>query len=363
MKYISELFKSIFPIVRFELYNKESSFFCVILGIIFFYFGYYIFSVYMFVLASFILIGFDKFKFDKKDLEIEHSKIEHEILPSSFELKIYHIFFVIISLSVAFFFNVLIGAFYLFFILFGFIGAFFKWNIYTIIPSRLYIYFKNFKKDSKTISYHWSNKFFFFKIFNRLTLISLPLGIIVLAFALPFNTEIDTILFLNLYHAGILFCVNTIVSFLIDSYIIFFGNSSVVNKFGYFCYRCAFYGTFVMGVGNVVERQLIHNSFDNLGFRWQPTQFTNVPNILMGKPIFLDNDQYWHNHIIRKYLPDITYDQYSAKYTNIVSQIDSTKTTKIIKDNWDIISENCTKQEINKIRFKSSYISDNIQRR
>jgi hypothetical protein len=362
MKNVSEFFKKILP-VGLELYNKESSFFSVILGVIFFYFGYYIFSVYMFVTAIFLVIGLEKFKFNKQDLELEHHKIDHEMLPSSFELKIYHVMFIIISLSIVFFFNLLIGAFYLIFILFGSIGAFLKWNIYNLIPQRLYLYSKNFKKDSKTISYHWSNTFFFFKIFNRLTLISLPLGITVLAFALPFHQKSDTILLLNLYHAGILFCVNAIVSFIIDIYIIFFGNSSVVNKFGYFCYRCAFYGTGIMGLGHLTERQLIHNSFDSLNFRWQPTVFTNIPRMVLGKPMFLDVDQYWHDHVIRKYLPHITYDQYSAKYNNIVSQIDSTKTNEIIKENWGTLAENCTKQELNRIRLGQGYISSTVQRR
>ena len=162
MKNINKLFKKIFPVVRLELYSKEITFFSVVLGIIFFYFGYYILSVYMFVTAIFLGIGLEKFKFDKQDLKLEHHKIDHEILPGSFELKTYHVILVIISLSVAFFFNILIGAFYLFFIILGFIEGFFKWNIYTIIPQRLYIYSKNFRKNSKTISYHWSNKFFFF---------------------------------------------------------------------------------------------------------------------------------------------------------------------------------------------------------
>lgn len=367
MKNINELFKKILSVGRLELCKKESSFIINlsfnILGVIFFYFGYYIFSVYMFVTAIFLGIGLEKFKFDKEDLKLEYRKIDHEILPSSFELKSYHIVFLLISFSVAFFFNIFIGAFYLFFIIFGFIGGVFKWNIYNIIPQRLYVYSKNFKKDSKTITYHWSNKFFFFKIFNRISLISLPLGIIILAFALPFYKESDTILLLNLYHAGILFCINTIGSFIIDLYIIFFGNTSVLNKFGQFCYRCAFYGSGVMGVGYVTEHQLIHNSFDGLNFRWQPTVFTNIPRIAMGKPIFLDNDQYWHDHIIRKYLPHITYDQYSVKHNNIVSQIDSTKTNIIIKENWDGISENCTKQELTRVNLGQGYIFSTVKRR
>ena len=103
MTNVSKLFKKIFPVGRLELYYKESSFFSVILGVILFYFGYYIFSVYLFVTAIFLGIGLEKFKFDKQDLEIEHHKIEHEILPNSFELKIYHIIFILISLSVVFF--------------------------------------------------------------------------------------------------------------------------------------------------------------------------------------------------------------------------------------------------------------------
>ena len=334
----------------------------VVLGVIFLHFGYYIFSVYMFVTSIFLSIGLEKFKFNKQELQIEHDKIDYEILPSSFELKNYHVAFVIITLSVAFFFNLFIGAFYFFFITFGFIGAFLNWNIYNIIPQRLYIYSKNFRKDSKTISYHWSNKFFFFKIFNRLNLISLPLGIIVLSFALPFHKENDPILLLNLYHAGILFCIHIVVSFIIDLFIIFFANSSVVNKFGYFCYRCAIYGTGIMGVGCVTEHQLIHNSFDSLNFRWQPTFFTNIPRIVTGRPILLDNDQYWQDHIIRKYLPHITYDQYSTKYNNIISQIDSTQTNKILKSNWNTIVENCTKQELNRIRLGQGYISSTVGR-
>ena len=70
-----------------------------------------------------------------------------------------------------------------------------------------------------------------------------------------------------------------------------------------------------MLVGYVTEQQLIYNSFDSLNFRWQLTFFTNIPRVLTGKPILLDNDQY------------------SAKYNNIVSQIDSTQTNEIIKKN------------------------------
>jgi hypothetical protein len=209
--------------MKFKTYkNFLIIIFSSILSVIFLYFGYYIFSVYMFVTSIFLSIGLEKFKYNKQELKIDHNKIDYEILPNSFELKNYHIIFASITLIGAFFFNIFIGIFYFFFIIFGVIGGFFKLNIYNIIPQRLYIYSKNFRKDSKTISYHWSNKFFFFKIFNRLNLISLPLGILVLAFALPFHKESDPVLLLNLYHAGMLLGIHIILSFLIDLYIIFF---------------------------------------------------------------------------------------------------------------------------------------------
>jgi hypothetical protein len=72
----------------------------------------------------------------------------------------------------------------------------------------------------------------------------------------------------------------------------------ILNKFGYFCYRCAAYSTDILGVGFIIEKQMIHNSFDRLDFRWQSILFTNVPRIVIGRPVVLDNDQYWHAHII-----------------------------------------------------------------
>ena len=333
-----------------------------ILSIIFFYFGCFILSSFMFVTTVFVGIGLNRFQYDKKDLKIHHHNIDTEILPAMFSLEIHHIIFAIISISIIYYFNILFGLCYLFFIIFGTIGSFIEWNIYNLVPNKTYQYYKNFKKDTQTISYHWSNDFLIFKIFNRITLLSLPLGITFLVFALPFYQENDTLLVLNLYHAGILCIINAIISFSIDTYIIFFSNTSVLNKFGYFCYRCALYGSGIIGCGNLMEHQLIHNSFDGINFRWQPTSFTNIPRIALNKPIYLDNDQYWHDHIIRKYLPHITYDQYTSKYNNIVSQIDSTKTNNIIKANWSSLAENCTKQELCRIRLGQGYLSD-VQRR
>ena len=134
-----------------------------------------------------------------------------------------------------------------------------------------------------------------------------------------------------------LFCIRMITSFLIDLCIIFFANTSVLNKFGVFCYRRAAYSVGIVGVCSIVGKQIIHNSFDCLDFRWQPTVFTSILRIAAGKPIVLGNDQYGHDRIIRKYLTHITPEQYSLKYNNIVSQIDSSKTNKILKDNWGAI--------------------------
>ena len=71
-------------------------------------------------------------------------------------------------------------------------------------------------------------------------LISVPLGIVFLAFALPFYNENGPILTLNLYHALFLFSINFIVSFLIDLYIIFFCNVSVFAKFTQLCLSMCF---------------------------------------------------------------------------------------------------------------------------
>ena len=59
--------------------------------------------MYMFVGATFLHIGLDKFRLDKQELKIEHHKIDYEILPNSFEFNSYHIVFILITLSVAFF--------------------------------------------------------------------------------------------------------------------------------------------------------------------------------------------------------------------------------------------------------------------
>jgi len=335
----------------------------LILGVIALYLWLYVLAAYLFAGAALFYIGLDKLKFNKDDLKRENYKIDCEVLPNLFELKYYHILFMIVTLIVAFLFNVLIGSFYLIFIVLGSVSAFFKLNIYNAIPQRLYFYSKGFRKDSNTIKYHWATNFFFFKVLNRLTIISLPLGLLIIALVLPFHQKNDLVLLFNLSEMAIICCIIFIGSFQTDLYIIFFGNSSVLYKFGYFCYRCAFYGTFGLGGGFIIEKQFIHNSFDSIGFRWEPTFFTNVPNICVGQPWYLDADQYWQHHMIQKYLPEITPEQYMVKHRNIVSQINSTKANQILKANWSTLAENATKDELTKIRLGEAYFYGGVSRK
>jgi len=106
----------------------------------------------------------------------------------------------------------------------------------------------------------------------------------------------------------------------------------------------------------------MHNNFDKLGFQWQPTFFTNVPRILMGKPILLDYDQYWQHQLIQKYLPDISEEQYVSKRNNIVSQINSTKGNQLLLSNWKTIAENVTSQKISRVRLGQGYFSSDVKR-
>ena len=335
----------------------------IIVALIALFFQLYILSIYVFAGTIFLHIGLEKWQFNKQKLKLENHIIDSELLPDMFEVKYYHIIFMIFSLIFVFFFNVPFGAFYMLFIVLGFLGALFKLNIYNVIPKKLYLYFKDCRKDLNTIQYHWSTNFFFFKIWNRLTLVSLPLGIFVLAFVLPIHQKNDPILLLNFCEIGIIFFITAFVSFLIDIYIILFGNSSVFNKFGFFCYRCAAYGALSVLAGTVLEKQFLHNSFDRLNIQWQPTFFTNVPRILMGKPIVTDYDQYHQYNIIKKYLPHISEEQFTTKREYIVSQIDSTKANEVIKGNWKTISENATHQELSRIRLGEGYLSSNVTRK
>ena len=330
--------------------RRKKIFFLLILGFILFYCEYYVLCMYPFVISAFLKLGLEKFQFSKPQLKLEHHIIDCEQLPTFFELKIYHIIFIIISVSVAFVFNILIGAFYLMFILLGVLGAFFKMNIYNVVPKRLYVYFKNFRKDFKTISYYWSNDFFFFKFLN---LIALPLGIVVLVFSFPLYSDNGLILNTNLKHAGIIFCTHLLVSFLIDCYIIFFANSSVVNKFGHLCYRRAAFGAFSLAAGNVVEKQILHNNFYKFG-EWLPTIFTNVLRVLTGLPIASDFNQY---------LPDITFEQYTVKRNLIFKHINSTKANEIILENKETLLKNATKQELYRIRLGQGFFSDSIDKK
>jgi hypothetical protein len=176
---------------------------------------------YLFVRAIFWYIGLEKLKFNKKKLKLENYKINSEVLPSIFVLKYYHVIFIVLTLTSVFFFNVFIGAFYFIFIVSEIVSG----NIYKVILKGFYLYLKDCRKDLNTIKYHWGTHFFSFKIFNRLTLISIPLGLLVLILTLPFHPANDPILFLNLYEIGIISCITFIGSFIIDLYIIFFGNS------------------------------------------------------------------------------------------------------------------------------------------
>ena len=95
----------------------------------------------------------------------------------------------------------------------------------------------------------------------------------------------------------------------------------------------------------------------------QPTVFTNIPRIITGKPIVTDYDQYHQYHIIKKYLPHISEDQFATKRKYIVSQIDSTKANQLIKGNWKTISENATHEELSRIRLGQGYLSSNVNRK
>ena len=165
------------------------------------------------------------------------------------KFEIHHVVFILITLTAAFFFNVVIGFFYFLFITIGMIGALFKLNIYNIVPKKLFAYSKSFKKDLNIIRYHWGTKFLFFKILNRLTLISLPLGLLIVTLALPLHPDMDPVIFLNFYELGLMGILIFVISFIIDVYIILFGNASVSYKFSAFCYRCALFsgGGFIAG--------------------------------------------------------------------------------------------------------------------
>ena len=103
----------------------------------------------------------------------------------------------------------------------------------------------------------------------------------------------------------------------------------MLNTFGAFCYRCAIYGTVGGLAGNLVEKQFLHNSFDHLGFQWQPIFFTNVPRIIIGQPMVTDYDQYHQYQLIKKYLPNITEDQFTTKH-KLVSEVNSAKANQIL---------------------------------
>ena len=135
-----------------------------------------------------------------------------------------------------------------------------------------------------------------------------------------------------------------------------FSNTSVVNKHVLMCSKCAILGTTIVCFSSVAEKQLMANSFDRLGFQWQPTFFTNVPRIIVRAPIVLYNDQYWHHFVIQKYLPGIPVEEYTVQHNSVATRVDSSKTTQILSDNWESISKKCTKQELHRIRLGDSGI-------
>ena len=118
-----------------------------------------------------------------------------------------------------------------------------------------------------------------------------------------------------------------------------------------------------LGCGYFAEKQFLHNSFDIFGLQWSPTFLTNVPRIIIGEPIVLDYDQYWQQHLIQKYLPDIPQEQYISKHNNMVSQINSSKANQVLKNNWNTLSENATSQELKRIRLGQGYLFSNITRK
>ena len=90
-------------------------------------------GTHTFIGAILFYVGVEKLKFGKQELRLENHKIDYEILPDMFVLRYYHIIFILLTLILALFFNLIIGVFYFTFIVLDFLGAFFKWNIYIML--------------------------------------------------------------------------------------------------------------------------------------------------------------------------------------------------------------------------------------
>ena len=308
----------------------------------FFYLKLYVLFIYSITTVFYYKFLTDLFPvWDEKKLYLEHTKID-KINYDGIELGFAQLFAVILILIISVFFNTIFAKFYLAVLVLGSVIRFSGFKMSQRFPSVLRR-FKQFKKDLVTLKYHWYQDFRVARDIAYISLISLGISIF-LATVLPLFIHIsEDILKLNFNIWCVALLIHCLFVFLIDSYIIFFANMPVIDKFAVFCQRC-------VGVATGVaysNYQLTDNGVTN------PNPIFNKTRDYLGLPRAVDYDQIKQYRLMKKFLPDIPETAYTYTTPGVENSTSmSTKNViRIARENEDFLRDTCIADELRTFRL------------
>lgn len=324
------------------LFIHKFNCFFITVGIIFFLLKLYVPFIY-----SITTVFYYKFLnhlfpvWDEKKLLQEHTRIENTIY-DEIKWSYFQLFAIILIIIISVVFNTIFAKFYLAVLLLGAVIRFSGFKMSQHFPS-LFKRFKQFQKNLITLKYHWYKDFRLARDIVYISLISLGISILLATILLLFIYIPEDVLQLNfnIWCAALL--IHCLFAFLIDTYIIFFANMPVIDKFAVFCQRC-------VGIAAGVtysNYQLADNGVTN------PNPIYNKMRDYLGLPRAVDYDQIKQDRLMRKFLPHIpetsyTYPTPNVKNSMSVSTID---VIKLARENEDFLRDNCTPDELRTFRL------------
>ena len=330
----------IFKFLNLLLIYRFNGFFITI-GIIFFLLKLYVLFIY-----SLTTVFYYRFLahllpiWSEKKLFLEYKKIDN----TNFEIKLsyFHIFVVTVIIIINIIFNIVFVKYYLALLLLGAAIRISGFKISQNFPS-LIRRFKQFKKDLISIKYHWYKDFRIARDIVYINIISLAISIF-LAIILPFLIQIsENILKLNFNIWCIALLLHCVFTFLIDTYIIFFANTPVIEKFTVFCQRCAFFATGV----TYSNYQLTDNGITN------PNPLFNKVQDYLGLPRAVDYDQIKQYRAMKKFFPDVHESSYTYSTFGVGNSksIHTPKLIQIVREHEDYLRSNCNTDELKTFRL------------
>ena len=324
------------------LFMHKFNCFFITVGIVFFLLKLYVPFIYSITTVFYYKFLTHLFPvWDEKKLLLEHAKIENTTY-DEIEWSYFQLFAVTLIIIISVVFNTIFAKFYLAVLLLGAVIRFSGFKMSQRFPS-VVRKFKQFKKDLITLKYHWYKDFRVARDIVYISLISLGISIL-LATILPLFIQIsEEILKLNFNIWCVVLLMHCLFVFLIDSYIIFFANMPVIDKFAVFCQRC-------VGVAAGVtysNYQLTDNGVTN------PNPIFNKTRDYLGLPRAVDYDQIKQYRMMKKFLPNIPETDYTYQTPGVENStsMSTLNVIKIARENEDFLRDNCTADELRTFRL------------